>query len=130
MDFDCIVVGAGNSAIEAAVDLAAYRSDDGTQIIGWRDNTVTLVIRSDFKGDLKLGNKMLCYECMDEGKITTHFRKTIKEVTLTEVALMSARERDPKTAKESDRIRNDYIFALIGGDKPTKFLESMGIKIG
>lgn len=126
----CIVVGAGNSAIEAAVDLAAYRSDDGTQIIGWRDNTVTLVIRSDFKGDLKLGNKMLCYQCMDEGKITTHFRKTIKEVTLTEVALMSARERDPKTAKETDRIRNDYIFALIGGDKPTKFLESMGITIG
>jgi thioredoxin reductase len=126
----CIVVGAGNSAIEAAVDLAAYRSDDGTQIIGWRDNTVTLVIRSDFKGDLKLGNKMLCYECMDEGKITTHFRKTIKEITLTEVALMSARERDPAKAKETDRIRNDYIFALIGGDKPTKFLESMGIQIG
>jgi len=88
------------------------------------------VIRSDFKGDLKLGNKMLCYECMDEGKITTHFRKTIKEVTPTEVTLMSARERDPKTAKETDRIRNDYIFALIGGDKPTKFLESMGIQIG
>ncbi|MFN7985220.1 MAG: NAD(P)-binding domain-containing protein [Vicinamibacterales bacterium] len=126
----CIVVGAGNSAIEAAVDLAAYRSEDGTQIIGWRDNTVTLVIRSDFKGDLKLGNKMLCYECMDEGKITTLFRKTIKEITPTEVALMSARERDPATAKESDRIRNDYIFALIGGDKPTKFLESMGIQIG
>lgn len=126
----CIVVGAGNSAIEAAVDLAAYRSDDGTQIIGWRDNTVTLVIRSDFKGDLKLGNKMLCYECMDEGHITTHFRKTIKEITPTEVTLMSARERDPAKAKETDRIRNDYIFALIGGDKPTKFLESMGIQIG
>jgi thioredoxin reductase len=126
----CIVVGAGNSAIEAAVDLASYRSEDGTQIIGWRDNVVTLVIRSDFKGDLKLGNKMLCYECMDEGKITTHFRKTIKEITPTEVALMSARERDPATAKETDRFRNDYIFALIGGDKPTKFLESMGIQIG
>lgn len=126
----CIVVGAGNSAIEAAVDLAAFRSDDGTQIIGWRDNTVTLVIRSDFKGDLKLGNKMLCYECMDEGKINVHFRKTIKEVFPQEVALMSARDRDPAKAKETDRIRNDYIFALIGGDKPTKFLESMGIQIG
>jgi len=126
----CIVVGAGNSAIECAVDLASYRSEDGTQIIGWRDNVVTLVIRSDFKGDLKLGNKMLCYECMDEGKITTHFRKAFKEITPTEVVLMSARERDPATAKETDRIRNDYIFALIGGDKPTKFLESMGIQIG
>jgi hypothetical protein len=43
---------------------------------------------------------------------------------------MSARERDPKTAKESARIKNDYVFALIGGEKPTKFLENMGIKIG
>jgi thioredoxin reductase len=126
----CIVVGAGNSAIEAAVDLACYRSEDGTQIVGWRDNIVTLVIRSDFKGDLKLGNKMLCYQCMDEGKITTHFRKTIKEITPTEVNLMSARERDPATAKVTDTIRNDYIFALIGGDKPTKFLETMGVQIG
>ncbi|MGH9798937.1 MAG: NAD(P)-binding domain-containing protein [Blastocatellia bacterium] len=125
-----IVVGAGNSSIEAAVDLAAYRSDDGTKITGWRDNTVSLVIRSNFKGDLKLGNKMLAYECIDEGKITAYFGQTIKEITAEEVALMSARERDPKKAKESARIQNDYIFALIGGEKPTKFLEGIGIKIG
>ncbi len=125
-----VVVGAGNSAIEAAVDLAAYRSDDGTQLTGWRDNTVSLVIRSNLKGDLKLGNKMLVYECIDEGKITAYFGQTIKEVTPTEVVLMSARERNPETAKESARIQNDYVFALIGGEKPTKFLESIGIKIG
>ncbi len=125
-----VVVGAGNSAIEAAVDLAAYRSDDGTQLTGWRDNTVSLVIRSNLKGDLKLGNKMLVYECIDEGKITAYFGQTIKEITPTEVVLMSARERDAKTAKETARFQNDYIFALIGGEKPTKFLESIGIKIG
>lgn len=124
----CIVVGAGNSAIEAAVDLAAYRSEDGTQITGWRDNTVTLIIRSDFKSDLKLGNKMMAYECIDEGKIKAYFRTTIKEMTETEVVLMDARERDPKTAKEKARVKNDYVFAMIGGDKPTKFLESIGIK--
>ena len=125
-----VVVGAGNSAIEAAVDLASYRSDDGTQLTGWRDNTVSLVIRSNFKGDLKLGNKMLAYECIDEGKITAYFGQTIKEITSTEVALMSARERDTKTAKETTRVQNDYVFALIGGEKPTKFLENIGIKIG
>jgi thioredoxin reductase (NADPH) len=126
----CVVVGAGNSAVEAAVDLAAYRSADGTKITGWRDNTVTLVIRSDFKGDLKLGNKMMVYEGIDEGRIKAYFRATIKEITETEVVLMDARERDPKTAKEKARFKNDYVFALIGGDKPTKFLESIGIKIG
>lgn len=125
-----MVVGAGNSAIEAAIDLAAYRSEDGTQIIGWRDNIVTLVIRSNFKSDLKLGNKMLVYDCIDEGKISVYFGQTIKEVTPGEVALMNARERDAKTAAETARVKNDYVFALIGGEKPTKFLESIGIKIG
>ena len=125
-----VVVGAGNSAIEAAVDLAAYRSDDGTKLTGWRDNTVSLVVRSNFKGDLKLGNKMMVYECIDEGKITAYFGQTIKEITPEEVILMSARERDAKTAKETVRVKNDYVFALIGGEKPTRFLESIGIKIG
>ncbi len=125
-----VVVGAGNSAVEAAVDLAAHRSDDGTKITGWRDNTVSLVIRSNFKGDLKLGNKMLVYECIDEGKITAYFGQTIKQITAEEVTLMSARDRDPKQAEATARIKNDYVFALIGGEKPTRFLESIGIRIG
>jgi thioredoxin reductase len=125
-----LVVGAGNSAIEATIDLAAYRSEDGTEIVGWRDNMVSLVVRSNFKSDLKLGNKMMIYECMDEGHVKAYFGQTVKEVTADEVALMSARERDPKTAKETARIRNDYVFALIGGEKPTKFLEALGVKIG
>ena len=126
----CVVVGAGNSAIESAVDLAAYRDESGTKVIGYRDNVVTLVIRSDFKSDLKLGNKMMAYHCIDEGKIKVFFGATIKEITAGEVALMSARDKEPKTAKDLARFKNDYIFALIGGEKPTKFLESIGVKIG
>jgi thioredoxin reductase (NADPH) len=125
-----LIVGAGNSAVEAAVDLTAYRSEDGSRIAGWRDNTVSLLIRSNFRGDVKLANKMLVYECIDEGKIKAYFGQTIKEITPTEVVLMSARSRDPETAKETERFRNDFVFALIGGEKPTKFLESIGIKIG
>ncbi|MFN0123836.1 MAG: NAD(P)-binding domain-containing protein [Blastocatellia bacterium] len=126
----CVVVGAGNSAIEAAVDLAAYRDKGGTNVIGYRDNVVTLVIRSDFKSDLKLGNKMMAWHCIDEGKIKVFFGATIREITPGEVALMSARDKDPKTAKDLARFKNDYIFALIGGEKPTKFLEGIGVKIG
>src|SRR5215470_775380 len=125
-----VVVGAGNSAIEAAIDLAAYRSEEGTELIGWRDNAVSLVVRSNFKSDLKLGNKMMIYDCMDAGRVKAFFGQTVKEVTSNEVVLMGARERDPKTAKETARIKNDYVFALIGGEKPTKFLESIGVKIG
>jgi thioredoxin reductase len=73
---------------------------------------------------------MMIYECMDEGRVKAYFGQTVKEITADQVALMSARERDPKMAQETARIRNDYVFALIGGEKPTKFLESLGVKIG
>lgn len=121
-----IVVGAGNSAIEAAVDLVARR--DGTKITFRPDdeiNDVTLVIRSDLKNDLKFGNKQQVYDCIDEGKIKVYFGTAIKAISDGEVVLMNARTEEVKAT-----IPNDFIFALIGGDKPTKFLESIGVKIG
>jgi thioredoxin reductase len=121
-----IIVGAGNSAIEAAVDLVARRHGDR---ISFRPadeiNEVTLVIRSDFKNDLKFGNKVQVYQCIDEGKIKVYFGTAIKEIRDAEVVLMNAR-----TSAATATVQNDYIFAMIGGDRPTKFLESIGIKIG
>ncbi|HKZ79544.1 MAG TPA: NAD(P)-binding domain-containing protein [Pyrinomonadaceae bacterium] len=121
-----IVVGAGNSAIEAAVDLVARR--DGNQIAFRSDNEIndiTLVIRSDMKNDLKFLNKLQVYQCIDEGKVKAYFGTSIKEIREGEVVLMNAR-----TGEEKLTLANDYIFAMIGGDRPTKFLESIGIKIG
>lgn len=121
-----IVVGAGNSAIEAAVDLVAHR--EGNQIT-FRSpeemNTVTLVIRSDLKNDLKFGNKQQVYQCIDEGRIKAYFGAAIQEIRPGEVVLMKARSKEPIAT-----LPNDYVFALIGGDRPTKFLESIGITIG
>jgi thioredoxin reductase len=120
-----IVVGGGNSAIEAAVDLVARR--EGEQIIYRQDseiNVVTLVVRSDFKNDLKFGNKLQVYKCIDEGKIALRSGEAVKEIGDAEVVLMDAR-----TKEEKIKLPNDYIFALIGGDKPTNFLQSIGISI-
>ncbi len=121
-----MVVGAGNSAVEAAVDLVARR--DGARLIfrpADEINEVTLVIRSDLKNDLKFANKMQIYDCLDEGRIKAYFGTRIKEILDDEVVLMNAR-----TGEVTETIANDYIFAMIGGDRPTKFLESIGIKIG
>jgi thioredoxin reductase len=120
----CVVVGAGNSAIEAAVDLTGFKRD-GDSFTFTRDNEVTLVVRSDFKGDLKLGNKMNVYDCIDAGKIKIFFRTEIKEITEKHVVLMDVRSKEEKA-----RLENDYVFALIGGEKPIRFLEGLGIKIG
>lgn len=120
------VVGAGNSAIEAAVDLVARRHGDK---ISFRPadeiNEVTLIIRSDLKNDLKFGNKLQVYQCIDEGKIKVYFGTSIKEILEGEIVLMNARTSEVKVT-----VPNDYIFAMIGGDRPTKFLEAIGIKIG
>jgi thioredoxin reductase len=119
------IVGGGNSAVEAAVDLVARR--DGDQIT-FRPpeeiNDVALVVRSDFKNDLKFGNKLQVYQCIDEGKIKLYLGAAIKELSDDEVVLM-----DALTKEEKARIKNDYIFALIGGDRPTTFLKSIGITI-
>jgi thioredoxin reductase (NADPH) len=120
-----IVVGAGNSAIEAAVDLVAQRKGDQIPLRNEDEiNEVTLVIRSDMKNDLKFLNKLQVYQCIDEGKIKAYFGTAVKEIRDSEVVLMNAR-----TSEEKITIPNDYIFAMIGGDRPTRFLESIGIKI-
>ncbi|HEX8846932.1 MAG TPA: NAD(P)-binding domain-containing protein [Pyrinomonadaceae bacterium] len=120
-----IVVGGGNSAVEAAVDLVARRDGDRIEFRpGEEINEVSLVVRSDFKNDLKFGNKLQVYQCIDEGKIKVYFGAAIKEISDNEVVLMDAR-----TKEEKGKIPNDYIFALIGGDRPTRFLESIGIQI-
>jgi thioredoxin reductase len=119
------IVGGGNSAVEAAVDLVARRDGDQITFRPTEEiNDVTLVVRSDFKNDLKFGNKLQVYHCIDEGKIKVYFGAAIKEISDTEVVLM-----DTRTKEEKAKIPNDYIFALIGGDRPTKFLQSIGISI-
>lgn len=121
-----IVVGAGNSAVEAAVDLVATRQGDKITFRPDSEiNDVTLVIRSDMKNDLKFGNKLQVYDCIDEGKIKVYFKTSIKEIRDDEVVLQDARTSEVKAT-----VPNDFIFAMIGGDRPTRFLESIGIKIG
>jgi thioredoxin reductase len=120
-----LVVGGGNSAVEAAVDLVARRDGDQIEFRNVDEiNDVTLVVRSDFKNDLKFGNKLQVYQCIDEGRVKVYFGAAVKEIREHQVVLMDAR-----TGEEKATVENDYIFALIGGDRPTKFLESIGITI-
>jgi thioredoxin reductase (NADPH) len=120
-----IVVGGGNSAVEAAVDLVVRRHGDEIEFRPAEDiNDVTLVVRSGFTNDVKFGNKAHLYRCIDEGKVKVYWDTSVKEIREGEVVLM-----DTRTKEETARVANDYVLALIGGDRPTKFLESIGITI-
>ncbi len=128
MDFcgkHIIVVGGGNVAAEAAVDLIAVR--DGAAISPRKSedmNKVTMLIRDNLAPTVKFGNKLQLYNCSDEGLIDLRFGVGIKEMRENEVVL-----EDVVTKQEVRTIPNDYIFALIGGERPNRFLESIGITI-
>lgn len=127
-DFKCkkmIVVGGGNASVEAAVDLVAKRKADQIEFRSPDEiNDVTLLLRTDFKNDVKFGNKQQIYRCIDEGKVKVYFATVIKEIRDGEVVLM-----DTWTKEEKAKVGNDYVLALIGGAPPTRFLESIGITI-
>ena len=128
MDFrgkNIIVVGGGNVAAEAAVDLIAVR--DGSAITPRRPedmNRVTMLVRDYLAPTVKFGNKFQLYQCSDDGLIDLRFGVGIKEMREHEVVL-----EEVKTKKVLDTIPSDYIFALIGGERPNRFLESIGITI-
>jgi hypothetical protein len=37
--------------------------------------------------------------------------------------------QDVETGRDLETIPNDYVFALIGGERPDRFLQSIGITI-
>lgn len=121
-----IVVGGGNSAVEAAVDLVAKR--DGASLTPRPPseiNDVTLLVRTYLAPTVKFGNKVQLYKCVDAGTIDLRFGQGIKELRPGEVVL-----EDVRTKKSIETVSNDIVFALIGGERPDKFLQSIGIEIG
>jgi thioredoxin reductase len=120
-----VVVGGGNVAVEAAVDLVATR--DGAAITPRTPETmnkVTLLVRDYLAPTVKFGNKFQLYQCADNGIIDLRFGVGVKEMRENELVL-----EDVKSKKELETIPNDYVFALIGGERPNRFLESIGITI-
>lgn len=120
-----VVVGGGNSAVEAAVDLAATRVGTGVEPRRPEDrNQVTLLVRDYLAPTVKFGNKFLLYHCADQGMLNLQFGIAIKEMREHELVL-----EDVQTKQTVGTIPNDYVFALIGGERPDRFLKSIGIEI-
>jgi len=128
MDFrgkHIIVVGGGNVAAEAAVDLVAVRDGSAISYRNAEDmNKVTMLVRDYLAPTVKFGNKFQLYNCAEDGVIDLKFGIGIKEMRVGEVVLENV-----VTKEEVGTIPNHYVFALIGGERPNRFLESIGISI-
>jgi thioredoxin reductase (NADPH) len=103
-----LVVGGGDSAVEAAMGLASQ--------VG---NTVTLSYRQAAFSRIKERNQQRIQEFMRKGKLTVLFNSSPVEFRSDSVVM------DTNGTKKT--IPNDFVWIFAGGEPPTAFLKKVGI---
>jgi len=106
-----LVVGGGDSAVEAALGLARQPG-----------NAVTISYRRDDFVRLKEKNERLVKEYIEAGKITAVFNSNVREITPGEVIVQ---ERE----KILHSLHNDYVFVFAGGELPSELLKKIGVQL-
>jgi thioredoxin reductase (NADPH) len=106
-----LVVGGGDSAVEAAMGLAHQ--------VG---NTVTLSYRQGAFGRIKDRNAQRIEESIRKGKVKVLFNSNPVEFLQDSVTL------DVNGTKQT--LPNDYVWIFAGGEPPTAFLKKIGVGFG
>ncbi|HET7185337.1 MAG TPA: NAD(P)-binding domain-containing protein [Terriglobales bacterium] len=106
-----LVVGGGDSAVEAAMGLAHQ--------VG---NRVTLSYRQPAFSRIKERNSNRIEECIRSGKINVIFNSAPVEFRQDSVVL------DVSGARRE--IPNDYVWIFAGGTPPNDFLRKIGVQLG
>ena len=111
-DENVLVVGGGNSAVEAAITLSER-------------NKVYLSYRgSEFRRIFK-DNERLLNEKVAQGKIELILNSNVTEFGVKEATL----KIDKGGLDETRKVPYDHAFVLIGAELPKRFLKSLGIKL-
>ncbi len=105
-----LVVGGGDSAIEAAVSIAEETNA-----------TVTLSYRGDAFNRTKLKNREKIETAVANRRVTVLFKSSVKKILKKSV--------DVRTDGGTVTLENDAIVVCAGGILPTKFLKDTGIDI-
>jgi len=106
-----LVVGGGDSAVEAAMGLARQTG-----------NTVTISYRKSKFFRLKTRNEERIAKLIREHKIRVEFESNVLEIGDKEVRL---------ALKEGEKIiPNNYVFIFAGGEPPFQLLQQIGIAFG
>jgi putative YpdA family bacillithiol system oxidoreductase len=106
-----MVVGGGDSAIEAAMGL-------GHQV----GNEVILSYRKESFSRIKERNSVRIQECMKKGTVKVVFNSVPVEFTPDSVLL--------EVNGEVQTIPNDYVWIFAGGTPPNDFLKKVGVQFG
>lgn len=105
-----LVVGGGDSAVEAAVALA---EQEGTR--------VSLSYRQDVFSRLKEKNRQALGRAVESGRVTTYLGSSVESIEPLAANL--------RQGGSVSTLENDYVFVFIGGELPTAFLQSIGISM-
>jgi thioredoxin reductase (NADPH) len=108
-DSDILVVGGGDSAVEAAIGLAMQ----GT-------NRVTLSYRKDAFARIKERNRVHLDDYVKRKTLHIALNTNVKEILAEEVIL--------DTSEGPKKLPNNYVFIFAGGEMPFDFLKQIGIK--
>jgi len=105
-----LVVGGGDSALEAALAIA---DEPGT--------TVTLSYRGDAFGRVKEKNRQRLQEAEKKGRVKVQLQSNVKRIEPDKVTL--------DLAGKIMEIKNDAVIVSVGGVLPTPFLKEIGIMV-
>jgi thioredoxin reductase/ferredoxin len=106
-----LVVGGGNSAVEAALALSEQPG-----------NEVTLSYRRDRFTRLKPENQRRVSAALDAGRVRVLWSTTVREIREDAVLYADA-------AGAVQELPNDYVTIFAGGELPTAFLKACGIAV-
>lgn len=106
---DILVVGGGDSAVEAAMSLA-------------EQNRVNLSYRGEAFQRIKPKNSERISGAIAEHKLEVHFQSQVREIKEQEVSLLMS-DNSLKT------MPNDLVYIFAGGELPTEFLKKAGVEI-
>ncbi|HED67068.1 MAG TPA: FAD-binding protein [Planctomycetes bacterium] len=107
-----LVVGGGDSAIEAALGLAEQEG-----------NEVTLSYRRHAFFRIKARNEARIEEAMKRGRVRVVFESEVISIDRDAVELAVGGKGSGRT----ERLGNDYVFVLAGGIPPFKLLKDSGV---
>ena len=105
-----LVVGGGDAALEAAIQLATESSA-----------RVTLSYRSAELSRCRDANRQRFGELVAAGKLSALMPSQVQEIRRREVAL--------DAAGQAVRIPNDFVVVNIGGELPVEFLQKAGVEM-
>jgi thioredoxin reductase (NADPH) len=106
-----LVVGGGDSAVEAAIALAPSAAQ------------VVLSYRGKQLSRCKAKNRQQLDELEAAGRIRVVFGSNLAEIQEGQVLLKTGANDD-----DVEKIANDHVFVCIGGDAPVKWLEGLGVR--